>query len=208
MFCQTQDALLVRQTAASLRIVAAPKAVSAANLRRAFGASPVRADVLFSSIAALLGTPGQSNYAMANEELNVFAHALQLTGLPCIGIMWGPWTVGMAAREAALLARFERSGLSAVTAGAGLAALDRMSGLSVTCSSPPVVVAAPVAWHRFHLSGSGGGAAASQLFSELVHGPLAPTTAAPAGLSAVPAATAQSGTTNMQEVPLKDFCVL
>ena len=45
-------------------------------------------------MAALVGSPGQGNYAAANEALNAFAHMRTLEGLKGLSIAWGPWEGG------------------------------------------------------------------------------------------------------------------
>ena len=76
-----QDGILLKQSAASVRAVLAPKlrfmehAASAARLQ------PVRALNLFSSVSAFLGSPGQANYAAANSALNAWAELLQQHGV-------------------------------------------------------------------------------------------------------------------------------
>jgi myxalamid-type polyketide synthase MxaB len=55
--------------------------------------------VEFSSATALLGAPGQGNYAAANAFQDALAHYRKLKNLPALSINWGPWgEVGMAAR--------------------------------------------------------------------------------------------------------------
>ena len=66
---------VVAQSAASLRAVTAPKLLAAQRLGAACAAEPVGCWALFSSLSALLGTPGQANYAAANAQLNALADA-------------------------------------------------------------------------------------------------------------------------------------
>jgi len=55
--------------------------------------------VLFSSIAALLGAPGQANYSAANAALDSMAGGWQTTGTPVKAVQWGAWAgSGMAAK--------------------------------------------------------------------------------------------------------------
>jgi acyl transferase domain-containing protein/3-hydroxymyristoyl/3-hydroxydecanoyl-(acyl carrier protein) dehydratase/NAD(P)-dependent dehydrogenase (short-subunit alcohol dehydrogenase family)/acyl carrier protein len=58
---------------------------------------PLRYVIVFSSIAARFGNPGQCDYAMANEVLNktMARLALEKPGCKCLSINWGPWDGGM-----------------------------------------------------------------------------------------------------------------
>ena len=75
-----RDAALSQQTAASLRAVMAPKAGAAGHLAAAQWALPVAASLAFSSLSALLGTPGQANYAAANSVLDAAAQHAEARG--------------------------------------------------------------------------------------------------------------------------------
>jgi len=79
-----EDAALPGQTLDALRRVAAPKLVGAGWLGAAAAAAPLGAAALFSSTSALLGPPGQANYAAANAALGAAAEAQQAAGAPSL----------------------------------------------------------------------------------------------------------------------------
>lgn len=81
--------------------------------------------ILFSAGAAVLGAPGQANYAAANAWLDALAHRRRALGLPAQSIDWGPWrTVGMAARLGEdALRRWESQGIVALDPSEGTRAL-------------------------------------------------------------------------------------
>ena len=77
-----QDATLPVQALASLRAAAAPKLDGMLAVAAAAAQLPVASVALFSSTAALLGPPGQGNYAAANAQLNAWAQGMQGAGAP------------------------------------------------------------------------------------------------------------------------------
>jgi myxalamid-type polyketide synthase MxaB len=93
------DGVLERQTAERFERVLAPKVRGAWNLHAHTRDLPLDFFVCFSSMASLLGSAGQGNYAAANAFLDALAHHRRARGLPCLTVNWGPWAeVGMAAR--------------------------------------------------------------------------------------------------------------
>jgi acyl transferase domain-containing protein/acyl carrier protein len=93
------DATILQQSRERFRTVMAPKVDGAWNLHQLTRSHPLDLFVLFSSVAALLGSPGQGNYAAANAFLDALAHHRRQQGLPALSINWGPWSeVGLAAR--------------------------------------------------------------------------------------------------------------
>jgi hypothetical protein len=141
--------------------VSAPKSSAAGALQHLLQCQPVSHQVLFSSVASLLGSPGQANYAAANAGLDGLAAQLAACGLPAVSLQWGAWAGGgMAAADAQTAARVERMGMSLISPAAGLAALEgvlgqlgglapAVAGQAAAAGSRAVVAAAPFAWGRF-----------------------------------------------------------
>ncbi|NEC66015.1 type I polyketide synthase [Streptomyces sp. SID9727] len=83
---------------------------------------PLDTIVLFSSVAAVFGNPGQCDYAMANEILHQVASAEQARRPGCLVrcVAWGPWQGGMVTPS--LAAHFRRSGVPLIPLAPGAAA--------------------------------------------------------------------------------------
>jgi len=80
----------------------APKADGAWNLHLATAGQPVDWFCVFSSAAALVGSPGQGAYAAANSWLDAFTQWRRTKGLPATAIAWGAWAeIGRATALAA-----------------------------------------------------------------------------------------------------------
>lgn len=118
------DGMLREQTRERFDRVMAAKALGAWNLHELTREDPLEQFVMFSSAAALLGSPGQANYAAANSFLDALAHHRRWEKRPALSINWGPWAeAGMAAR----LDDVEARGFSA----AGMGTIDPPRGLHV-----------------------------------------------------------------------------
>ncbi len=92
------DAMLGELDWQRMSRVLAPKVAGSWNLHTQTLRDPLDFFVCFSSIAALLGSPGQGNYAAANQFLDSLAHARRAVGLPAHSVNWGSWAeIGMAA---------------------------------------------------------------------------------------------------------------
>jgi acyl transferase domain-containing protein/NADPH:quinone reductase-like Zn-dependent oxidoreductase/NAD(P)-dependent dehydrogenase (short-subunit alcohol dehydrogenase family)/aryl carrier-like protein len=75
-----------------------PKVRGTWNLHQATAHLALDFFVCFSSGAALMGSPGQGNYAAANSFLDALAHVRRSHGRHALSINWGSWSeVGMAA---------------------------------------------------------------------------------------------------------------
>jgi len=94
-----QDGLLENLKWNSFVKVFTPKVKGAWNFHKFTMKLPIENFVVFSSIASMLGSPGQGNYATANAFLDGFAHYRKSQGLNTITINWGPWAeIGMLTR--------------------------------------------------------------------------------------------------------------
>ena len=100
---------------------------------------PLRHIVLFSSVAARMGNPGQADYAMANELLNKTAQHLarQRPETRVLSINWGPWNGGMV--DCSLKRHFESKGIELLDPVAGAAAMVRAMADPITREAEIVV---------------------------------------------------------------------
>lgn len=143
------DATLANQTLAGIRTAFAPKDSSALLWERVVGAQPGTMHVTFSSVAALLGSPGQANYSAANAALDAMASGWQARGLVGLSVQWGAWAEGgMAAANAATAKAVERMGMGMITPAAGIAAVHSLL-MTQPAHTPALVTAVPFHWPHF-----------------------------------------------------------
>jgi hypothetical protein len=140
--------------------VFAPKYGASTQLQQAIMGQPISHQVVFSSVASFLGSPGQTNYAAANAGLDGLAGQLTAAGLPAVSLQWGAWSGGgMASADAQTAVRVERMGMSLISPAAGLAALEGVLGrlgsvksggrAAASQGSASVVAAVPFLWPTF-----------------------------------------------------------
>jgi phthiocerol/phenolphthiocerol synthesis type-I polyketide synthase D len=92
----TGDGLVTALTSEGMQRVWAPKVGGALRLHSATATREVDWWVGFSSMATLLGLPGQLAYATANAWLDALMTWRRASGLPATAINWGQWSdVGM-----------------------------------------------------------------------------------------------------------------
>jgi polyketide synthase 12 len=133
------DGVLESLTAERVSAVLAPKVDGAWNLHELTRDIDLRAFVLFSSVASLLGGAGQAGYAAANAFLDALAAQRQSQGLAGSSLTWGPWARvgGMADRLGDVdSARIESSGVVSLSADVGLELFDRAQDLGEALVAP------------------------------------------------------------------------
>ncbi|MFE3003024.1 beta-ketoacyl reductase, partial [Nocardia sp. NPDC059246] len=120
--------------------VFAPKADAAWTLHGLTRDMKLSAFVMFSSIAGMIGSAGQANYAAANSFLDALAVQRRAAGLPALALAWGPWQqdIGMTGvLDRAAMNRLERLGLAPLDRAEGLRLFDE----SLTTAEPVSVPA-------------------------------------------------------------------
>ncbi|HXS87037.1 MAG TPA: SDR family NAD(P)-dependent oxidoreductase, partial [Mycobacterium sp.] len=121
------DAVLTSLTPDRVDAVLRAKVDAAWNLHELSQDSNVSAFVLFSSMAGLVGSSGQANYAAANSFLDGLAAHRRASGLPAISLGWGLWdqasdmTGGL---DDAGRARLARTGVKALSSADALQLFD------------------------------------------------------------------------------------
>lgn len=135
-----QDALIKGQTKQSILKVFAPKLGLASRLlMSACMPSPVVATIVFSSITALTATVGQSNYAAANATVNSWAQLQYDQGSNTFSMLWGAWSIGMAARVGGVIDKSNRAGYGVVDPNMGLSALSAVVQGRLKCTDTQVI---------------------------------------------------------------------
>ncbi|MET7575702.1 type I polyketide synthase, partial [Streptomyces sp. NPDC005492] len=133
------DGLVASMSPEQLSRVLRPKLDAALLLDELTVGMDVRSFVLFSSVAALIGSAGQGNYAAANAGLDALAARRRAEGRPAVSLAWGLWAAetGMTGElDAAQLARLERMGLQALSSELGLELLDAAQRVDAALVAP------------------------------------------------------------------------
>ena len=167
------DAPLGALTGARIEAVFRPKADAARVLDELTADLDLDAFVLFSSVAGVLGSAGQANYAAANVSLDALAARRRARGRAALSLAWGLWRNDGDRRASALtghlgaadLARAARSGVRALSTAEGLRLFDAALGLDSATAVPCVLDLVAV---RATAAQTGGGAAVPPLFRALI----------------------------------------
>ncbi|OON73827.1 non-ribosomal peptide synthetase/type I polyketide synthase [Streptomyces tsukubensis] len=140
-----QDTLLQEMDRAAFDSVLAPKAAGAWLLHRLLRDDPLDHFVMFASVASLLTTSGQTNYAAGNAFLDALAHHRAARGLPALSLDWGPWATGMI-KELGLVDHYRHSrGMTSLAPEAGMSVLERVIGQG----RPQLLIATIADWKTF-----------------------------------------------------------
>ncbi|GHJ20855.1 hypothetical protein TPA0909_24690 [Streptomyces albus] len=134
------DATVASLSPEQVRQVLRPKVDAALNLHELTATAPLTAFVLYSSVSAALGAPGQGNYAAANAFLDALAERRAAEGLPGLSLGWGLWAGPGEMTDAlgeADLRRMARGGMVPLTASDGTALFD-LAGASGHAAVLPV----------------------------------------------------------------------
>lgn len=156
------DAFLVQLNAERFAQVMKAKAEGAWFLHRLTEKLELDYFVLFSSVAALVGNPGQGNYVAANAFLDRLAGLRARRGLPATSINWGAIAdVGMAARDPSVEASLKRLGVGSLSPHLAVDAMGRVLRLKEA-----QIGIMEVEWERWRQSNPAAGA--SPKFAELM----------------------------------------
>jgi len=139
------DGVLVDQDWEQFARVLAPKVAGGWHLHQETKDRALEFFVSFSSIASLLGSAAQGNYAAANAFLDGLAHQLRRQGLPGLSINWGPWADGgmAAGMDRRARARWASAGIGEIATDRGLEMFEQL------LASRGQVGVVPVDWPRF-----------------------------------------------------------
>ena len=136
--------MLTNQNWQRFEEVLSPKVQGSWNLHQLTADRPLDFFVMFSSMAALLGSPGQANHAAANTFLDVLSHHRRSLGMPATSINWAAWSdIGAAVRHD-ISSQMEQVGLGWIRPEQGLSLLEH-----VMFEESTQVAVAPIDWSVF-----------------------------------------------------------
>ncbi|WP_344469822.1 SDR family NAD(P)-dependent oxidoreductase, partial [Kitasatospora kazusensis] len=121
------DATVQALTPEHLDTVFRPKVDAAWNLHRLTEHLDLAAFVLYSSASGTMGSPGQANYAAANQYVDALAQHRRVRGLPALSLGWGLWAETSELTESVDLSsqrRMARNGVLPLTTSQALELFD------------------------------------------------------------------------------------
>ncbi|MEU1042913.1 SDR family NAD(P)-dependent oxidoreductase, partial [Streptomyces sp. NPDC005907] len=113
------DQMIAQKKASEIERVFAPKLTGLRCVMAALDGRALRHVVLFSSVAGFFGNQGQSDYAMANEVLNVWASSWRrrFPQTRVTSLNWGAWDSGMVSPQIRKV--FEERGIDLIQVAEG-----------------------------------------------------------------------------------------
>lgn len=159
-----QDSPINRIEPQHVHTVMGPKAAGAWWLHRHTRNLPLDYFVLFSSVACMVGGPGQASYAMSCEYQDALARHRRALGLAATSINWGALAeVGMIARHGEVEKYFNLTGVGSFSPAQAVALLGKVLELN-----PPQIGVAKMDWKAW--GGTYPTWAASPKYSDLAVG--------------------------------------
>jgi amino acid adenylation domain-containing protein len=138
------DALIEKLTLDQIRRVFTGKVLGAWYLHELTRSAQLDFFVLYSSVAATLGSPGQAHYAAANRMLDAIAAFRRSRGLPATSIAFGPvGDSGYLTRRQDVARYISGVGMQVLPTAAALAALG-----SALCHAPMDFAFAHINWSK------------------------------------------------------------
>nr|WP_158895848.1 type I polyketide synthase [Amycolatopsis anabasis] len=125
------DGVIETLTPERIDSVLRPKVDAALNLHELTSELDLNVFALFSSMAGVLGGPGQGNYAAANAFLDALAQHRRARGLAGLSLAWGLWEQSSELTgdlDKSDVGRMSRSGVVGLSTEAGLALFDAALG--------------------------------------------------------------------------------
>ena len=113
------------------------------NLHKMFSDRALDAFVLYSSLASVVTSSGQTSYSAANAFLDAFAHWRNENGQSALSINWGPWGEAGMAADLDLIDFFASRGFFAMS---NHQATEMLGALTIAGCPQAVVVSAD--WHN------------------------------------------------------------
>ncbi|MDH6133805.1 acyl transferase domain-containing protein/acyl carrier protein [Kitasatospora sp. MAA4] len=141
------DGIITSLTPQRLSDVLRPKVDAAWNLHELTRHLDLAAFVTFSSIAGVMGSPGQGNYAAANSFQDTLADHRRSLGLAGISLAWGPWAQddGMTSELSDTdMRRMQSGGIPPLSVEQGLALFEAAIGRAEPLIIPLALAGGPM----------------------------------------------------------------